>query len=107
MDESSSSMLATGHKGLVRGLVNADRLTSACAKHRARGCVMNQPSFPGAARRQLMRFPRGSSSHRGAPALNVTKRGGEGASTPTGRSAHQCPAAGRVPALPLRRLSAI
>ena len=56
VDTSSSSIIVSGHNRLV----NADRLTSSCAKGRARACEMNQPTLPKRAHRQLMRSPRGS-----------------------------------------------
>lgn len=81
LDASNSSIIVSGHKRLLRGLVNADRLTSACAKRRASGCEMNQPSLPNCARRQLMRSPRGSrglSSRWRAPAPSARRQEREG-----------------------------
>lgn len=52
----SPCQATTGHCG---GRVNTDSLTSVCAKHRARGCDMNQPSLPNSAHGQLMRSPSG------------------------------------------------
>lgn len=60
MDTSSSSITVSGHNSLLCGLVNADRLTSSCAKRRARGCEINQPTLPNCARKQLMRSPLGA-----------------------------------------------
>lgn len=45
MDARSSCITVSWHERLLRGLVNADKLTSAGAKRRARGCVVNQPSL--------------------------------------------------------------
>lgn len=81
MEASSSCIIVSGHKRLLRGLVNADRMTCACAKRRAWGCEMNQPSLPNTAHRQLMRSPqgwRGLSNRWRAPALNVRRQRGEG-----------------------------
>lgn len=62
----SSSTISVSQQATTWAVNNADRLTSFCAKRRARGCEMNQPTLPNCTRRQLMRSPRGSGGLRGA-----------------------------------------
>lgn len=75
----SSSTISVSQQATTWAVNNADRLTSFCAKRRARGCEMNQPTLPNCTRRQLMRSPRGSgglSRRWRAPAPSVRRQGG-------------------------------